>query len=104
MREFRIAPNCDHVIENQTIDQIIDAVLDMKAGTKVMILAPVVQAKKGHHKDVLQEIERQGFVRVRINGDVQLLETALQQELGRYNQHTIEVVVDRLVIPDKKTF
>src|SRR3989338_6036495 len=94
-------PQCGKVIQSQTIDQIIEHILGMESGTQAVIMAPLIEAKKGHHKDVLYEIDRQGFVRVRINGAIMLLEQALQAELERYKQHTIEVVVDRLVIPSK---
>jgi excinuclease ABC subunit A len=93
----RHCPSCGRAITQQTVQQIVDNVLGMDAGARVMILAPVIVGKKGEHHGVLEEIRNQGFVRVRVDGTVHDLSDTI--DLGRYQIHTIEVVVDRLVIP-----
>lgn len=91
-------PECGRAITSQTVQQIVDSILDMGAGQRIMVLAPVITGKKGEHQGVLEEIRSEGFVRVRIDGVVRDLSE--QIELGRYQAHTIEVVVDRFQIPD----
>ncbi|MBD3646835.1 MAG: excinuclease ABC subunit UvrA, partial [Pseudomonadales bacterium] len=90
-------PHCpDHGtrLTAQSISQMVDQVLALPEGTRVMLLAPVVKARKGEHLKVLDELRSQGFVRARINGTVTDLDEAPALEKNR--QHTIEVVVDRL--------
>lgn len=94
-------PRCGRPVSKQTTDQIIEQILALPAGTPSMILGPMVRGKKGTHEAVLAEVERQGFVRVRVDGVVQRLEEAASRELARYKAHNIEVVVDRLNVPDK---
>ena len=89
-------PKCGAAITPQSPEQIIEAVMALKDGEKIEILAPLVKGKKGEHKELLQKARREGFVRVRIDGKEYLLEDA--PSLARYNLHTIEVVVDRLVL------
>ncbi len=89
-------PNCGKEISPQTPQQIVDSILSLPEGTKVMLLAPVVRGRKGHHKNVLEEIRRAGYVRARIDGRIVELEEEI--ELDRYKLHTIEAVVDRLII------
>jgi excinuclease ABC subunit A len=72
--------------------------LALPDGTRVMILAPVIRDRKGEHQGVLEEIRRQGFVRVRVNGNVLDIDEAVGLDLAKYKKHTIEVVVDRLVV------
>ena len=91
-------PKCHRVVSRQTVDQIVDQILKLPKSEEVLILGPVVRGKKGEHRAVLEEIERAGFVRVRIDGVVQRIEEALGRTLARYKKHNIEVVVDRLVI------
>ena len=93
-------PKCGRVVSRQTIDQIVDQILKLPKTEEVLILGPVVRGKKGEHRAVLEEIERAGFVRVRIDGTVQRIEEALERTLDRYKKHNIEVVVDRLVIDE----
>ncbi len=88
-------PNCGRPIEQQTVQQIVDSILDLPAGKRLLILAPVIQDRKGEHQGVLEDARRAGFVRVRIDGTVHDLEDRI--ELDRYKNHTIEVVVDRLI-------
>ena len=89
-------PNCHKKIEKQTLDQIVDNVLKLEEGTKIQVLAPVVRGKKGEYKKQLEEYQKEGFVRVRIDG--QIYELYDDIELDRKKKHDIELVVDRLVI------
>jgi excinuclease ABC subunit A len=89
-------PNCGHEISRQTTEQIVEQVLAMKANERVMILAPVVRGRKGEYKKELEKFAKQGFVRARIDGVLRTLEEEIT--LDRRKNHTIEVVVDRLVI------
>ena len=87
-------PRCGRAISKQTPQQIVDAIADLPAGDRALILAPVITGKKGEHKSVLEEIRRQGFVRVRVDGTLYDIEEV--PGLDRYKIHTIEAVVDRL--------
>jgi len=89
-------PLCKRKIQGQTIDQIVDKIL--KLNGDIIILGPVVQQKKGEHKAIIEEIERQGFMNLRIDGKIIPIEEALEIELDKNKKHTIEVVVDRLTI------
>ncbi len=89
-------PNCGREISPQTPQQIVDSILSLPEGTRVMLLAPLVRGRKGHHKNVLEEIRRAGYVRARIDGKIVELDEEI--ELDRYKLHTIEAVVDRLII------
>ncbi len=91
-------PNCGKLISRQTIDQIVDQVLKIPPKTEVMILGPVIRAKKGEHQAVMEEIQRAGFIRVRIDGDIYPIEEALFKKLDKNKKHSIEAVVDRLVL------
>ena len=92
--------NCDRPIQSQTVQQIVDAILDLPAGSRPMLLAPLVRRKKGEHYGLLDEARRGGFVRARINGEIRDLSEDIQ--LNKQKWHTIEVVVDRLVIPENR--
>ncbi|MDX1429583.1 MAG: excinuclease ABC subunit UvrA, partial [Rhodothermales bacterium] len=83
-------------MRRQSDDEIIDGILSMAEGTRVVILAPVVKGRKGHYRELFEQIARQGFERVRVDGQMQQIEKGLK--LDRYKTHDIEVVVDRLVI------
>ncbi len=92
-------PKCGKEIHQQTIDQIIDALMLLPEGTRLQILAPVVRARKGEHVKVLEEARRSGYVRVRIDGNV--YDLAEEIKLEKNKKHNIEIVVDRIVIkPD----
>jgi excinuclease ABC subunit A len=91
-------PNCGRVIERQTPQQIVDRVLQLPEGTRFQVLAPVVRGRKGEYDALLSELAGQGYTRARIDGEIVDLGGAAQhQRLERYEQHTIEVVIDRLV-------
>jgi excinuclease ABC subunit A len=89
-------PNCGHEISRQSTEQIVEQVLALGPGERVMILAPIVRGRKGEYKKELEKLARQGFVRARIDGVLRGLEEEIT--LDRRKNHTIEVVVDRLVI------
>src|SRR5215510_14321012 len=89
-------PKCHRPIQQQTSEQIIDAVLDMAEGTRIMVLAPLVEARKGEFQQVFEDVRKAGFVRVRVDGEVRDLSEKI--ELAKYKKHSIAVVVDRLVV------
>ena len=92
-------PTHDQPLAAQTVSQMVDAVLAMPEGERMMLLAPVVQDRKGEHKDILENLRAQGFVRARVNGDVIELDSPPELELRK--KHTIEAVVDRFKVrPD----
>ncbi len=91
-------PNCGRPVNRQTPQQIVDQILELDEGTKFQVLAPVVRGRKGEYETLLKELGREGFSRARIDGDVRDLTEEIR--LDRYYQHTIEVVVDRLVRKD----
>jgi len=91
-------PKCGRKISRQTIDQITEQVLRLPKKTEITIFGPVIRGKKGEHLGVLEEIQRSGFVRVRIDGRIYRIEEALELKLARYKKHNIEVVVDRLIL------
>ncbi|MEW5961437.1 MAG: excinuclease ABC subunit UvrA, partial [Chloroflexota bacterium] len=87
---------CGREVNVQTSQQIIDGILDKPAGSRIMILAPLVRDRKGSHKAVFEDIRKAGFVRVRLDGKIRDLDEEI--ELDPHQLHTIEVIVDRLVI------
>ncbi len=89
-------PTCGEPISRQTPQQIVDAILEMEEGTRLMLLAPLIRDRKGHHKGVFENLQAQGYVRVRVNGEI--YEVTDVPELDRYKNHTIEAVIDRIVI------
>ena len=91
-------PKCGKEIRQQTIDQIIDQLMLLPEGTKLMILAPVVRARKGEYVKVFEDARRSGYVRVRVDGS--MYELTEEIKLDKNKKHTIEVVVDRVVIKD----
>ncbi len=93
-------PQCGREVTTQSAQEIVEHLAGLPEGTRFNILAPVVRGKKGEHQGILDEIAKSGFVRARIDGKIRRLEEDIQLE--RYQQHTIEAVVDRLVIQDFK--
>jgi len=90
-------PNCGRVITRQTPQQIVDRVLQLEEGTRFQVLAPVVRGRKGEYDGLLKELAQQGFTRARVDGEPIDLGAGSGDRLARYENHTIEVVVDRLV-------
>lgn len=91
-------PNCGREIKRQTIDQMVDQIMDMPEGTKLQLLAPVVRGRKGEHVKVLDRAKRAGYVRVRIDGS--LYDLSEEIKLDKNIKHNIEIIVDRLVVKD----
>lgn len=91
-------PHCGKPITRQTVDQIVDALMNLEDRTKLMILGPVAVQKKGTHKKLLEELCKEGYVRCRVDGAVQLLSDDI--ELEKNKKHTIEAVVDRIVVKE----
>ena len=89
-------PKCGREIRQQTIDQIIDQILALPEGTRIQILAPVIRGRKGEHTKVFDDARRSGYVRVRVDGN--LYELGEEITLEKNKKHTIEVVVDRLIV------
>ena len=90
-------PECGRVIEKQTVDQMVDRVRLLPEGTKILVLSPVVRGKKGRHEKVLERARRAGYVRVRVDGNQYDL-TEEEIELDKNIKHSIEIIVDRLVV------
>ena len=93
-------PRCGREVTRQSAEQIVEAI-ERLGGLKILILAPVVKGKKGRHEEVFAKLRRDGFVRVRVDGETNLLEEV--PELDKKKAHSIDVVVDRLVIPCDRT-
>ena len=91
-------PNCGKKIEKQSIDQIIDSILQLPEGTRIQVLAPIVRGRKGEFTKQLQNFQKEGFVRVRIDGEMYELSDDIK--LDRKKKHNVELVVDRLVIKE----
>ncbi|MEE1200024.1 MAG: excinuclease ABC subunit UvrA [Christensenellales bacterium] len=92
-------PECGRIIRQQTIDQIVDQVMTLPERTKIMVLAPVVRSRKGEYVKLLEDMQRQGYVRARIDGE--LYELSDPPKIAKTKKHTIEIVVDRLIVrPD----
>ena len=90
-------PKCKQVVKRQSPSQIAVQVASLSPGSEVMILGPIIRDRKGEHRGIIEEIQKGGFVRVRVDGIVHRVEEALQKELDRKRKHSIEVVVDRIV-------
>lgn len=89
-------PNCGREIKRQTIDQMVDQIMELPEGTRIQLLAPVVRGRKGEHAKVLDRAKRSGYVRVRIDGS--LYDLSEEIKLDKNIKHTIEIIVDRLVV------
>ncbi|PZN10621.1 MAG: excinuclease ABC subunit UvrA [Bacillota bacterium] len=97
-------PQCGRPISQQTVEQMVDRVLELPERTRIQVLAPVVRGRKGEHEKVFEEIRRAGYVRVRIDGEVRdVAELPQGFKLEKNKKHTIEVVVDRIIVrPDAR--
>ena len=89
-------PNCGKEIRKQTVDQMVDQIMELPEGTKIQLLAPVVRGRKGEHVKVFERAKRSGYVRVRVDGN--MYELSEDISLDKNIKHNIEIVVDRLVI------
>ena len=88
--------SCGRPVESQTVQQMVDAIIDLPDRTRIQILAPMVRRRKGEHKEVFEDARRAGFVRVRVNGETRDLSENIVLQKTKW--HDIEVIVDRLVI------
>jgi len=88
--------NCNIPVQQQTIEQIVGTLLSLPEGTRLQILSPVVKGRKGHYREQFDQFRRQGFTRVRVDGELKEITEGMQ--LARYKVHTIELVIDRLVV------
>ena len=91
-------PKCGKLIEKQSIDQMVDKIMSLDEGEKMMIVAPIVRSKKGEHKNVFKQIQQDGYVRVYVDGELYTIESV--PELEKNKKHDIAVVVDRLIRRD----
>ena len=91
-------PKCGRVIARQTVDQMVDQIMEQGEGTRLQLLAPVVRGKKGRHEKVFERAKRSGFVRIRVDGN--LYELSEEIELDKNIKHNIEIVVDRLIVKE----
>ena len=91
-------PNCGRVIERQSIDQVVDRVMSLPEGTKIQVIAPCVRGRKGEHQKVFDELRHDGYVRVRVDGEIYDLSEV--PKLDKKFKHTIDAVIDRLVIKE----
>lgn len=91
-------PNCGREVSRQSVDQIVDSVLALGEGTRLHILAPLVRGRKGEYRKLIEDMQKKGFMRLRVNGQMQTMEEAKMERLDRYEKHDIEVVIDRVVV------
>jgi excinuclease ABC subunit A len=89
-------PECGRPVQQQTVTNMVDQTLAFPEGTKIQILAPIVSGKKGEHQRIFTDLQKKGFVRVRVNGEIRELDEEIK--LDRYKKHDIDVVIDRLVV------
>ena len=92
-------PKCGEEIRPQTIDEIVDIIMKMPEGTKIQILSPIIRSKKGEYKQTLQGLLSEGFMRVRVDGTIYNLEED-EIELNKTTKHTIDIVVDRIIVKE----
>ena len=91
-------PNCGRVIERQSIDTIVDQVMAMPMGSRLSVMAPCVRGRKGEHTKVIERLQREGYVRVRVDGEIYPIEEA--PSLDKQKKHSIEAVIDRIVLKE----
>ena len=91
-------PKCGRPVDRQTVQQIVDAISSLPEGSRITLVAPKVRRKKGEHKDVFEAARRAGFVRIRVNGEIHLLDEMGDLALDKQKWHYIELVIDRLII------
>ena len=96
-------PNCGKKIEKQSIDQIVDNIMKLKEDTRIQILAPVVRSRKGEYTKLFEDLQKDGFARVRVDGEIYDLTEMEDVKLDKKKKHEIEIVVDRLVIKPEIT-
>ena len=92
-------PICGKEISSQSVDQIVNQIMDLGEGTRITLLAPVVRGQKGQHEKIIERIQREGFLRVRVDGEIKTIGED-EIKLAKTYKHTIEIVVDRIVIKE----
>ena len=90
-------PECGRVVARQTVDQIVDRILELGDGTRLHVLAPLVRGRKGEYKKIFEDARKKGFARARVNGEIYSLDETDDLKLERYEKQDIEIVVDRIV-------
>ena len=95
-------PECGRVVARQTVDQIVDRILELPEGTRLHILAPLVRGRKGEYKKIFEDARKKGFARARINGQIYNLDETEDIKLERYEKQDIEIVVDRIVAKESE--
>lgn len=95
---LRHCPDCGIIIEPFTVDQIVEHILNLDKNTKIYILSPIIKDRKGEYKKLISNLFNEGFARIRIDNEIYSLQEAQNIDLGRYQKHNIDIVVDRLVI------
>jgi len=93
------SPDTGKAVVRQTIDQIIERIFELKEGTKMTILAPVVKGRKGHYRELFEEISKEGFTKVRVDGNI--LDIVPKMQVERFKIHDIDIVVDRVIVNEK---
>ena len=91
-------PKCNRQVARQTVSQIVDSIMNLEEGSRITLLAPKIRRKKGEHKDVFEAARKAGFVRIRVNGQIMMLEETDALDLDKRKWHYIELVVDRLIV------
>ena len=91
-------PKCDSPVARQTVSQIVDSIMSLEEGSRITLLAPKIRRKKGEHKDILEVARKAGFVRIRVNGEIRMLDEIDNLNLDKRKWHYIELVVDRLIV------
>ena len=91
-------PKCDSPVARQTVSQIVDSIMTLEEGSRITLLAPKIRRKKGEHKDVFETARKAGFVRIRVNGEIRMLEETDNLNLNKQKWHYIELVVDRIIV------
>jgi excinuclease ABC subunit A len=89
-------PRCGREVNQQTVGQIVEAIQEMPSGSRILLMAPLIKDRKGEHRKVFEDVRKMGFVRARVDGQVRDVDEEI--ELDRYKMHTIEAVVDRLIV------
>lgn len=93
------SPDTGRAVTRQSLDQILGRIYELKEGTKISILAPVIKGRKGHYRELFEEISSQGFTKVRVDGE--MMDIVPQMKLERFKIHDIEIIVDRLAVNEK---
>src|SRR3989338_4796458 len=94
-------PNCGRILKKQTIDEMLRQILKFEKGSVIYILAPVATGQKGEHRKILENIKERGYLRVRIDKNVLRTEESLEQKLDKHKKHSIEAVIDRLILDEE---